>query len=122
MKFKTYFTTALVVFFFGIHFANAQSSNNDNDKIKSLLAKKRDYNKNNGHGFRIQIYNGLEKQARSSKNKFQVNFPDVYSKLNYKAPEWKVQVGNYKSRLEADKAISKIREKFSGAIVIPIGK
>ena len=122
MKLKTLFTAILLLFFFGNTTINAQSSNDNSTDIKNLLAKKRDYNKRYGYGFRIQLYNGLEKRARSYKGRFQVEFPGIYNKLEYNAPEWKVQVGNYKNRLEADKAISKIREKFSGAIVIPIGE
>ena len=52
---------------------------------------------------------------------FEYEFAGVFSKWEYSATEWKIQVGNYKTRLDADKAINKIREKFYGAIVIPIG-
>jgi hypothetical protein len=37
--------------------------------------------------------------------------------LSYESPEWKVRVGNYKTRLEADRALLKFKEKFTGAIV-----
>ncbi|MCH2034713.1 MAG: SPOR domain-containing protein [Tenacibaculum sp.] len=43
-------------------------------------------------------------------------------KLKYEAPEWKVQVGKYYSKIEADRALNKIKEKFSGAIVIRFRK
>lgn len=122
MKRNTFFSLILFTFFFGLLNVNAQSNTTDNKDINELLSKKRAYNKKYGYGFRIQLYNGLEKRARSLKGKFQVEFPGVYNTLEYDAPEWKIQVGNYKTRLEADKAINKIREKFSGAIVIPIGK
>ena len=121
MKLKRLFTAFLLFFFFGKTTLNAQSSNNESPQIKKLLAKKREYNKRYGYGFRIQLYNGSETQARNYKRRFENEFPGVFSKLEYDAPEWKIQVGNYKTRLDADKAINKIREKFYGAIVIPIG-
>jgi len=54
--------------------------------------------------------------------RFKAEFPGNFSKLVYYAPEWKVQVGNYKTKLEADKDLIKFQEKFSGIIVIPMGK
>lgn len=108
-----------LIFVFGVLTVNAQNIV-ESEKIKSLIAKKREYNKYNGTGFRIQLYNGVEKRARGIKGSFQKNFPGVYTKLNYEAPDWKVQVGRYRTRLDADRALNKIREKFSGAIVIPL--
>ena len=40
-------------------------------------------------------------------------------KMSYELPEWKVKVGRFNTKLEADRALNKIKEKFSGAIVIP---
>ena len=56
------------------------------------------------------------------KSEFKVNYPEVYAKLDYNQPYWKVQVGNYKTRLEADKAMVNFSENFTGLIVIPLGK
>ena len=100
----------------------SQSQSNDNEHIKSFIAKKRDYNKRKGFGYRIQLYNGNELLAKSIRAQFQAEFPSVETHLKYNAPEWKIQVGNYKTTLEADKAMIDINLKFSGAIVIPIGK
>jgi len=36
----------------------------------------------------------------------------------YKSPEWKTQVGNFTTRLEADRILNIISEKFTGAIVL----
>ncbi len=38
--------------------------------------------------------------------------------MSYKLPEWKVQVGYFHTRLEADIALNKIKKKFEGAIVL----
>lgn len=110
----------LVLGCFTCFYGYSQSEYTNNKSINSLLAKKRKYNDKNGTGFRIQLYNGAEKRARNIKQNFNSKFPGVYSKLKYETPDWKVQVGRYQNRLEADKALNKIKEKFSGAIVIPL--
>ncbi|CAA0146779.1 SPOR domain-containing protein [Tenacibaculum maritimum] len=118
MKIKELFLALFIISFANITNANAQSNLTENKDINSLIAKKREYNKSVGYGYRIQLYNGTEKRAKSLRNRFQLTFPDTYTKLKYDAPEWKIHVGNYKTRLEADKALHKIQESFSGAIVI----
>ena len=116
----------LIVFFFiattYIVDVKAQNTTNSSKEIKELIAKKRAFNDKYGYGYTIQIYYGNETKARSLRSKFRIDFPKVSTNLNYKQPYWKVQVGNYKTRLEADKAALKFSEKFSGLIVIPLGK
>lgn len=122
MKYKVFF---LVLFSFSIlstESLSSQNKTNSSSQVKSLIAKKRNFNNKYGYGYRIQIYYGNETKARKYLNKFKIDFPKVYTKLLYKSPEWKVQVGNYKTRLEADKAKLKFEESFSNIIVIPLGK
>ena len=116
----------LIVFFFiattYIVDVKAQNKTNSSKEIKELIAKKRAFNDKYGYGYTIQIYYENETKARSLRSKFRIDFPKVSTNLNYEQPYWKVQVGNYKTRLEADKAALKFSEKFSGLIVIPLGK
>lgn len=116
----------LIVFFFittiYIVDVKAQNKTNSSKEIKELIAKKRAFNDKYGYGYTIQIYYGNETKARSLRSKFRIDFPKVSTNLNYEQPYWKVQVGNYKRRLEADKAALQFSEKFSGLIVIPLGK
>ena len=100
----------------------SQNTTNKSKEIKSIISKKRSFNSTYGFGYRIQLYNGNEQKARKIKAHFTVEFPGNFSKLVYNAPEWKVQVGNYKTKLEADKYLIKFQEKFSGIIVVPLGK
>jgi len=100
----------------------SQNSINSSTEIKNFVSKKRDFNKTYGFGFKIQVYNGREDQARKYNARFKLEFPSTSSNLVYDAPEWKVQVGNYKTKLEADKDLLVFKEKFSGIIVIPMGK
>lgn len=121
---KNYFKIVLIFCFFLAFSFNSFSQNetNESKKIKNLITKKRAFNKKYGFGYRIQLYNGNEQQARKLRERFRIEFPGNSIKLVYRAPEWKVQVGNYKTKLEADRDLIKFREEFSGIIVIPMGK
>lgn len=75
-----------------------------------------------GFGYSIQIYYGNEKNAKQRNIQFKNLYPNVFTKLVYNNPDWKVQVGNYKTKLEADRANLIFRNKFSGTIVISMEK
>ena len=122
MKNKFYLAAFLLVLIAGNRTISAQNNTNSSTQIKNLIAKKRAFNSKFGYGFRVQIFYGDETKARGIQNKFKVNFSNVYTKLDYEQPYWKVQVGNYRTRLEADKAMVSFSEKFSGLIIIPLGK
>jgi len=119
---RSLFLSFFLILFVGSINISAQNQNNDNEKIKDLISKKRAYNKSFGFGYRIQIYNGSEKRAKSIRSRFEIEFPEVFSRLKYNAPEWKVQVGKYKTKLEADKALILFQKEFSGIIVVPMGR
>lgn len=122
MKIKFIVITFLTVLFTANYSAFSQNKTTKSAEIKSIISKKRSFNKEFGFGYRIQLYNGNEQQARKFRARFNIEFPENSSKLVYNAPEWKVQVGLYKTKLEADKDLIKFQEKFSGIIVVPMGK
>ncbi|MBS9766224.1 MAG: SPOR domain-containing protein [Flavobacteriaceae bacterium] len=99
---------------------SAFSQEKTSKKIKDLISQKRSfYQKNkNTSVFIIQLYNGNEKKAYTVKNEFESTFSGYKTIMSYKLPEWKVQVGYFYTRLEADIALNKIKKKFEGAIVL----
>ena len=116
---------ALLFLFFFIaisHSTYSQKKTTKLEEIRNIISKKRNFNKEFGFGYRIQLYNGNEQQARQILTRFNVDFPNRFSKLVYNSPEWKVQVGNYKTKLEADKDLIKFQKKITGIIVVPLGK
>ena len=88
--------------------------------IESVMELKKERQKLNPKidGYRIQLYNGLETESNQVKTKFLTLFPDVKAEIIYKAPEWKVQVGNFRTRLEADKSLQNIKLQFPGSLVV----
>lgn len=71
-------------------------------------------------GFTILVYSGTNsEQARIAKGKIFSVLPESDPILKYDEPNFRVKVGKYFSRLEAQKDYAALREKFSKAIIIP---
>ncbi len=88
--------------------------------VKELIAQKIAYNKeqNSFPGYKIQIYYGSEKECYEIKDEFTSLFPDIPTSIIFSTPQWKLQVGEYRSRLEADKSIQSIKKEYPSAIVL----
>lgn len=112
----------LFVGFFTSQTVFSQSEKSDTMLVEELISKKRSFNKEFSYGFRIQLYNGLEVEAKRTSAKFKLDFPETKTHLVYSQPEWKIQVGFYKTKLEADRALLNFKRKYQSAIVIPLGK
>ncbi len=89
-------------------------------KIDEMLAQKKQYNKSlkTYKGYKIQLFYGSEKGSYDIKDEFKALFPKVPTKIVFSSPEWKVQVGNYITRLEADRSLVDIKKEFPSAIIL----
>jgi hypothetical protein len=69
-------------------------------------------------GFRVQIYNGSKREAQGVRATFLKAYPEQTVALTYETPEYKVQVGNFRTRVEAEALLSIIRATFKGCFVV----
>jgi len=88
--------------------------------VDELVAQKIAFNKeqNSYPGYKIQIYYGSEKECYEIKDEFTALFPDIPTSIIFSTPQWKLQVGEYRTRLEADKSIQSIKKEYPSAIVL----
>ena len=88
--------------------------------IDEMLAQKKDHNKTieTFKGYKIQIYYGSEKECYEVKDEFSSLYPDIASSIIFSTPQWKLQIGNYRTRLQADHAMVNIKKEYPGAIVL----
>jgi len=111
-----------VIFFCLVGFSQTEGTITieSSSKIKSIIAKKIEYNKTNPkiNGYRIQLFNGSETGAIKVLGKFNALFPDTPTSIDWVTPEWRVRVGKYKTRLEADKVYEEIKLTFGSAMII----
>ena len=124
LKFK-YTLKFILVFFVLINVQSFAQQTEGTVKIESsteideMISQKKDYNKSLGtiKGYKIQLFYGNEEDAYEIKDEFKTIFPEISTKIIFSSPEWKVQVGNYKTRLEADNALVEIKIDFPNAII-----
>ncbi|AYB30881.1 SPOR domain-containing protein [Chryseolinea soli] len=71
-------------------------------------------------GFTIQIYSGLKREeALNAKKTLASSLPDLEADVQYAQPNFRVKVGKYISRLDAQKDFTEVKKRFPTAIIIP---
>jgi hypothetical protein len=71
-------------------------------------------------GYTIQIYSGQNREeAMAAKKKMSAEVRDLSGELEYNQPKFRVRVGNYFSRLEAQKDLLRLKRAFPNAILVP---
>ena len=93
------------------------------EKLNIVLDTAAAYNRANTNyidGFTIQVYGGNDRTA-AKEHQLDIirNFPDVESKMVFEQPNYKVRIGQYYTRLEAQEIFTEIRTVFPRAILIP---
>lgn len=112
------------VFFFstcGIIFAQEGKTTVQVDpKVEELLSIKKKMNTSIAieEGYKIQIFNGSSADSEKARQKFKSEFKEFDSTIKYSSPTYKVFVGPFESRILAEGAMQKIREKYPNALMI----
>jgi hypothetical protein len=109
--------------------ASAQSVTIRKDpRVDMLLKKQADLNKqveklNNksGPGYRVMVVNTNDRSlAMEVKSKMMTEFSEHKSYLVYQSPYFKIQVGNFKTRQEAEELRNKIKRFYeNGVMIVP---
>ncbi|HYK76498.1 MAG TPA: SPOR domain-containing protein [Daejeonella sp.] len=90
-------------------------------KIDSLIARRVELSRSGAisvNGFRVQIFSGTSRQeAYDQQARFQTLYPGVRTYISYEQPNYKVRVGDFRTRLEAEKLMNKLR-RFYPALFI----
>ena len=101
---------------------NNQITIDEDPRIDSLMIKQIEINKQKDgvSGFRIQIKNTTtQKDANALRARFSRDFPELKSYLRYNAPYYKIRIGDYLTKLEAQKDLIEIKKKYKGAYPVP---
>ena len=94
-------------------------------RIDRLIEKHRQYNQLNPgvDGFRVQIFfdsgNNSKRAAQTSREKFMEVYPDIIAYLTFKAPYYRVRVGDFRAKLEAEGFLFQLTTAYPNAFTVP---
>jgi hypothetical protein len=94
--------------------------------IDTLIAKRSTLLKTTGptsgdqeYGFRVQIFFGSNRQAAySAQAKFRDEYPEFRTYISYTEPNFRVQAGDFRTRLEAEKLKNELTKMFTSLFII----
>ncbi|HYG19774.1 MAG TPA: hypothetical protein VD816_12640 [Ohtaekwangia sp.] len=70
-------------------------------------------------GFSIQVYSGRREEALNAKKTLATAMPELDAEIYFTEPIFRVKVGKYYSRMEAQPDYIMIRKYFPAAIIVP---
>ncbi|MBT1686622.1 SPOR domain-containing protein [Fulvivirgaceae bacterium PWU37] len=70
-------------------------------------------------GFTIQVYSGRREEALNAKKQLATSLPRLESEVQFTEPIFRVKVGKYYSRMEAQQDYTAVKRYFPAAILIP---
>jgi SPOR domain len=119
MALKTKYLSVLFILFaitFSLHAQEGKVNIDQDEAIDKLLEYKKDVK--TSKIYKIQVYNSTDPdKAQREKANFLNSFGQWPVEIVWNTPNYKVWVGNFATRLEADRALAKIKKKYMYAII-----
>ena len=72
--------------------------------------------------YKVQIFYGANDKARKALQDFKKDYKGQDGTIIFESPTYKVWVGSYKTRIEAEKNLADIRKKFPHALLVKPNK
>lgn len=95
---------------------------NDQKTIDLLLDRK--MNQNNQFSlytnFSVQLKNGLKEDVETLYKDFTAQYPEIDATIIFANPKFKLVVGNFKHKIEAEHLLKKIISKYPDAFVVKL--
>lgn len=106
---------------------NAQDQNitlNQDPKFEQLLNDKRKINTSisTNDTYKIQIFSGKSDEAKKTLSNFKREFNNIDGTIIFNTPNYKVVVGNFETRIEAERNLEEIRKKYKSVFLIKPSK
>lgn len=106
---------------------NAQEqtiSLNQDPKFEQLLNDKRKINTSisTNDTYKIQIFSGKSDEAKKTLSGFKREFNTIDGTIIFNTPNYKVIVGNFKTRIEAERNLEEIKKKYKSVFLVKPSK
>ncbi|MBA5793844.1 SPOR domain-containing protein [Flavobacterium sp. xlx-214] len=96
--------------------------NKDEETINLLLERKMSQNNQFSlyTNYSIQLKNGLKDEVETLYKNFIADYPSIDATIIFANPKFKLVVGNYKNKIEAEHLLKKIEKKYPDAFVVKL--
>ncbi|WP_396143004.1 SPOR domain-containing protein [Flavobacterium sp.] len=114
-----------IFLFFNFNTIKAQNTNvNQDPKFEQLLNEKRKLNSSItiNNRYKIQIFNGTSDASKKTLIQFKKENKNYDATIIFSTPLYKVWVGNFKTRIEAERNLNLLKKKYPSAILIKPSK
>ena len=128
---KYFHKTKLVFTALGLLFLSQKSFSQDgkvavsqDPKFEQLLNEKRKINSSItiNDRYKIQIFNGDSENSKKTLIDFKKENKNLDATIVFSTPAYKVWVGNFKTRIEAEKNLNELKKKYPNAFLIKPNK
>lgn len=115
---KTTFIPLISLFWVATTFGQQGHVNVEQDqKITELLKIYKTANESSDY-YRIQVGFGSYATAQNIQAKVQEDFPELFSKIDFDSPTYRVRVGRFKDKLTAERKFAEVRKKYPDAMLL----
>ena len=113
---RTCFIATIGLLLFGQYAVGQEMKINQSQQIKDLMEVKKEFGQQE-KTYQIQIYNGTINEANEEIKRAsgKYSYPCF---LAFETPNYKVRMGQFRTRLEAEKALTKVNNMYPAAFVI----
>ncbi|MBP7103189.1 MAG: SPOR domain-containing protein [Bacteroidales bacterium] len=125
MKYLLMNISILFLMFYGINYALSQVEVISQPEINTLKEKHISSNKNfegKQKGYRVQIFfdsgNNSRMQATTIRNEFASRYPKISTYIIFKEPNFRVRVGDFRTRSDARGFQQSIADKYPQSFVV----
>lgn len=121
---KVFLTLTMITLAYNI---NAQDQNltlTQDPKFDQLLNDKRKINTSltTNDTYKIQIFSGKSEEAKKTLTDFKREYSTIDGTIIFNTPNYKVLVGNFKTRIEAERNLAEIKKKYKSVFLIKPSK
>lgn len=97
---------------------------NQDPIVDQLLNEKRKINNTLSitDQYKIQVFNGTSELAKKTLTEFKSSNKNLDATIIFQTPNYKVWVGNFKNRMDAERNLIDIRKRYKTAFIIKPGK
>ncbi len=102
-----------------LHAQNKNIISHQDPKVEQLLNEKRKSNTSLSINtrYKIQIFSGNSELAKKSLNEFKLENKNTEATIIFQTPNYKVWVGNYQDRMEAERNLMEFQKKIQKHII-----